>query len=150
VNDWTAIAVSAFHTCGLRAGGALYCYGANDSGQLGVEVPDPTLTPTLVPGGPWRAVTAGWAHTCALDTGGALWCWGNNFTGQLGLGDEESRTAPAKVAGDARWESVSTGYGLGFTCGVATDGARFCWGENGAGELGDGNGFSATPMAVGP
>ncbi len=32
--DWIAITAGADHTCGLRAGGALECWGAGDRGQL--------------------------------------------------------------------------------------------------------------------
>jgi alpha-tubulin suppressor-like RCC1 family protein len=33
--DWTGVAAGYVHTCGLRAGGTLYCWGANGSGEIG-------------------------------------------------------------------------------------------------------------------
>jgi hypothetical protein len=35
-DDWIAIAVGRFHTCGMRADHTLWCTGANAVGQLGV------------------------------------------------------------------------------------------------------------------
>jgi alpha-tubulin suppressor-like RCC1 family protein len=34
-SDWTHVAAGRMHSCGLRAGGSLWCWGWNGSGQLG-------------------------------------------------------------------------------------------------------------------
>ncbi len=39
-----------YHTCGLLAGGAAYCWGYNDEGQLGTGDKRYRLTPTAVAG----------------------------------------------------------------------------------------------------
>jgi len=33
--DWLSVAVGGTHTCGLRGGGSLWCWGNNSSGQIG-------------------------------------------------------------------------------------------------------------------
>ena len=33
---WTQISAGFSHTCAVRTDGALYCWGANDRGQLGI------------------------------------------------------------------------------------------------------------------
>jgi hypothetical protein len=33
--DWLSVTAGSFHTCGLRAGGDLYCWGSNDYGEMG-------------------------------------------------------------------------------------------------------------------
>ncbi len=53
---------------------------------------------------------------------------------------------PALVAGGLTFEAVSVSD---QDCAVTTGGAAYCWGQNAAGELGDGTGMaSATPVAV--
>jgi alpha-tubulin suppressor-like RCC1 family protein len=42
--DWTFIATDTFHSCGLRGEGALWCWGRNAEGQLGVGSPDGELS----------------------------------------------------------------------------------------------------------
>ncbi len=83
---YTAITVYATHACATTTSGVLYCWGANDDGQLGragaaSNVP---VQATLAPGA--FAVEAGTVGTCAITTPGRLWCWGLNDFGQLGGG----------------------------------------------------------------
>lgn len=134
------ITIGAQHTCGL-AEGEVYCWGLNTYGQLGVtegleecgyygDVPCRT-TPTAVPL-PDRAVgvSAGNHHTCAWTHDGRAYCWGANDSGQLGNGSVDDGTAtPSAVAGGIAFRSLSLGGSR--TCGVASDGAGYCWGYNG-------------------
>jgi alpha-tubulin suppressor-like RCC1 family protein len=85
----------------------------------------------------FTTVDVGAAHSCALDSQGEALCWGSNSHGQLGTETMTPElTAPALVAGDHRYSSLSLGWN--FTC--ALDGGRaFCWGENANGQLGDGS-----------
>jgi alpha-tubulin suppressor-like RCC1 family protein len=71
----------------------LYCWGANDSGQLGTgatggRAPSPPLQPSLFtdPSLPVAGLAAGASHTCALLHGGVVECWGDNSAGQIGIG----------------------------------------------------------------
>jgi alpha-tubulin suppressor-like RCC1 family protein len=55
---------------------------------------------------------------------------------------------PVAVSGGLTFQSISPG-GSGFTCGVTTSGAAYCWGLNDNGQLGDGtNTQRTTPVAV--
>ena len=80
------------HTCGLTAGGQIYCWGSNARGQLGnsnLGAGGPqsvSSTPVLVtaPGLVFMAVSAGDQHTCALTVDNRALCWGDNQYGQLG------------------------------------------------------------------
>ena len=72
---------------------------------------------------------------------GAGYCWGYNAYGQLGDGTTTDRLVPTPVAGGLTFAAVSAGTVVpffGHTCGVTTSGAVYCWGDNFAGELGDG------------
>lgn len=96
--------------------------------------------------GIYVAVSAGLQHTCALTADGAAFCWGSNEFGQLGTapdtltclrGDRRipCRTRPAPVAGGLAFVKISAGGR--HTCGLATTGVTYCWGDNLRGGLGD-------------
>ena len=96
-----AVGAGDFHTCGVTATGAAYCWGANGSGQLGDGTNTTNrLTPVLVqaPAGvSFAAVTAGAVHTCGVTAAGTAYCWGRNVEGQLGDGTTTDRLTPVRV-----------------------------------------------------
>lgn len=67
------------HTCALKHGGVLYCWGKNDSGQVGSNSKLESITkPTLVSGGhSWVDVSASGQFTVAVDSGGKRYFWGD-------------------------------------------------------------------------
>lgn len=84
------LAAGVTHTCALTDGGAVVCFGRNDSGQIGpgaVGQEEEIRTPLVITGvGEARALGAGSAaqHTCAIRADGRVVCWGKNHAGQLG------------------------------------------------------------------
>jgi alpha-tubulin suppressor-like RCC1 family protein len=85
------------YACGLRAGGAVLCWGAGYS-----QVTSPRGThPSPVPAGDSRtyvAITGGAGHVCGVTTDAALYCWGSGTAGQLGHGFfSSSGTIPVRV-----------------------------------------------------
>ena len=84
----------------------------------------------------WTSVGAGWNHTCAVAFDGEADCWGS---GLLGNGTTAGSTAPAQVAGELRFDSVSAS---GHTCAIARGtGLAYCWGLNNYGQVGNGTQF---------
>jgi alpha-tubulin suppressor-like RCC1 family protein len=79
--------VGSRHACALDRGTQdIYCWGANDYGQLGTKTPHPTTTPSRVPiDGATLYVTRG-EHACAVLGGSEMYCWGLNDVGQIGNG----------------------------------------------------------------
>ena len=90
-------------TCVIRKNNDLYCWGQNDSGQLGLENSDTKGSGTtgaadiVVDLGSSRMakmVQLGTQHVCALLDDDTIKCWGRNQAGQLGqentatIGDE--------------------------------------------------------------
>jgi alpha-tubulin suppressor-like RCC1 family protein len=138
----TLVAISAGgeHTCALSNTGAAYCWGADGSGQLGDGGSNTdALAPVAVASGAvLRQVTAGAEHTCALSDAGAAYCWGAGGNGRLGDGTSTERQSPVAVtmAGGTVLAMVSAG--TGHTCAFSTASVVYCWGANGAGQLGDG------------
>jgi alpha-tubulin suppressor-like RCC1 family protein/uncharacterized protein YjdB len=133
------------HTCGVTATGAAYCWGRNDSGQLGNNSTTSSAEPVAVIGGYMPSVLGG--HVCGVTTTCDAYCWGANHAGQLGAFVGESSTTPTPVVGGFKFVLVSAG-GV-HTCGVTTAGKAYCWGEGREGQLGQGT-FSSvlTPVRV--
>src|SRR5206468_4490566 len=78
-------ALPIYHTCGLTAAGAAYCWGFNGTGQLGDGTATDRSSPGLVAGGvTFAAVSAGYAHTCGLTAAGAAYCWGRSEGRRVG------------------------------------------------------------------
>lgn len=113
VSDWVEVRAGGVgparlsvyrNTCGRRAGGQLYCWGDDESGQLGNGGDDvDRFTPGLVSGGSssWAGFDSD-AHTCALRTDTSLYCWGLNRNKELGIGRSESEwDVPAPVLAPA-------------------------------------------------
>jgi alpha-tubulin suppressor-like RCC1 family protein len=129
------------HTCAQIAGAyELYCWGANDKGQLGDSTNTLRPAPVRVGGGvALGSATAGRDHTCALTVpDGAAYCWGDNAFGQLGDGSTSARNSPVPVAGGHTFSQISAGGN--HTCGLTNTPSTpevYCWGDNADGELGD-------------
>jgi len=102
--SFVSISAGEEHTCGVKTGGSVACWGNNDNGQS---------TP---PAGFFTSVGSGDDHTCGVKTGGSVVCWGDNSFDQS-----------APPAGS--FTSVSAGFS--HTCGVKTDGSVACWGYDG-------------------
>jgi alpha-tubulin suppressor-like RCC1 family protein len=94
----------------------------------------------------WTGVSARQSHTCAVKATGTLWCWGANGNGQLGMGNTTDQLTPTQESSLAiNWTSASAGFS--HTCALKTDGAIWCWGFNGLGQLGAGTiSDSLTPV----
>ncbi|MDC0672384.1 hypothetical protein [Nannocystis radixulma] len=92
-------------------------------------------------------VYVGGYHSCALFTGGRVKCWGWNSFGQLGLGDANHRgDQPGEMGAALPFvdlglgnQAVDLAVGTTHTCALLVGGAIKCWGENGYGQLGQGD-----------
>ncbi len=145
----SAIAAGFDHTCALRTGGAVLCWGRNDFGQLGdgttTNSPIPSPVTGLAPG--IVGISTGGFHSCAVTQGGGAVCWGDGLSGQLGDGAYESSPTPVAVSGLA---SGVTAIASGWvhSCALLTNGTSKCWGYDGAGQFADGTqDDSSSPVA---
>jgi alpha-tubulin suppressor-like RCC1 family protein len=144
------IAAGSEHTCAVTTSGAVWCWGANFSGQLGTGGNVNSNVPVKVSGLPTRvmAIAAGSEHTCSAMSGGTVACWGANWGGQLGDGANANRSAPVVVDGLPR-TVVGVVAGSEHSCALTSAGTVWCWGANFSGQLGDGtNGNRNLPVRV--
>lgn len=141
VVTFASVSAGLYHTCGLTANGAAYCWGDNSEGALGDGSRSSRATPSAVQGGLTFATLttgrSGFNNTCGLTAGGMAFCWGDNTTGALGDGTMTNQATPVAVQGAHSFVMISAGGD--HTCGVATGGAAYCWGSNDLGQLGDTN-----------
>ena len=97
-------------------------------------------------------ISAGSLFSCGLIADGTAYCWGDNTKGQLGDGTQDPtqsyRPTPTRVSTSLKFVTISAGNTT--TCGIAQSGFAYCWGENYAGNLGNGtaDGISPVPVAV--
>ena len=131
-----SLSAGGAHTCAVDQAGGVWCWGADDRGQLGlgasgtnVDAPAAVALPAAATG-----VSAGGAHSCASLGDASVWCWGANDSGQLGDGTTVDRPTPARVAG----ASGAVSAGSLHSCASSADHAVSCWGADTSGQLGDG------------
>lgn len=126
------------------ADGDVYCWGNNDSGQLGIGSFDNSSVPVKVGGvlegkkATRLAMSIDYGSVCAIADGKAF-CWGSNWYGQLGAGmtppgavDTDYVPQPVAVNTDTfPTNAVVTDIALGYnqTCAVVS-GKAYCWGNN--------------------
>ena len=144
------------YSCGIKSDDTLWCWGFNQSSQLGDGTTTQRNVPTAIGGAStWKAVSLETQVSCGIKTNNSMWCWGFLFG-----------TVPATLSGGGTWKSISKGQsnlcGLqtndtfwcwdlagaltasapsatwktvnksnGHTCGISTSGALLCWGANG-------------------
>ena len=135
IKDATAITASGYHSCVVREGGTISCWGTNRSGQLGNGTDDDSSAPVQVADiTDATAITTGYSHSCTLREDGTASCWGNNRHGRLGNGTDTESSVPVEVADIADATTITAGDE--HSCALHQDGTISCWGNNYYGQLG--------------
>jgi alpha-tubulin suppressor-like RCC1 family protein len=138
--NWKSASAGETHTMAVKTDGTLWVWGANGSGQLGVNDTDGRTTPvtTILGGTNWKLISCSRLCSSAIKTDGTLWTWGQNSNGQLGVNNTTARSTPVTtLLGGTNWKQVSSG---GYhTAAIKTDGTLWVWGTNSNGQLGVNN-----------
>ncbi|NOY94344.1 MAG: hypothetical protein GXP55_24470 [Deltaproteobacteria bacterium] len=143
--EFSSLAVSVQHSCGVTTSGFLLCWGVNLDGQLGVEGEGFSgcrsrncfVSPVQVPMQGWTAVAVGDDHSCGLRADGELYCWGSNRSGQLGVPTPTpSVNVPTRVPVPDGGAWLEVAAAARQTCALTRDHALYCWGNNAGARLG--------------
>ena len=166
--SWGQISAGYYHTCAIASNNTAYCWGDNNSGQLGDNRDSGPESPTPIPisadgsglldGKTVKQISAGYYHTCAIASDNTAYCWGENNSGQLGdnrdSGPESYIPVPISADGSGLLDGKTVkqiSAGQYHTCAIASDNTAYCWGDNGSGKLGDdyvSGGGSIVPVPI--
>jgi alpha-tubulin suppressor-like RCC1 family protein len=140
ITDAVQVVVGTRHSCALTRGGSVFCWGANDSGQLGDGSEDTRTDVVQVPGMTnANSISASLLGACAVNSG-VVNCWGSDAHGQIGNGAPISLTPVPKPTvatfkgGSITFSSLASGES--HNCVVATDTVE-CWGAGTFGQIGN-------------
>jgi len=122
------------HAMAITEDGALWGWGRNHEGEVGVGVglvegsvdgawyvPSVSLPPQRIMENVVQVV-AGNEFTGAITADGALWTWGNNQVGGVGDGTRTHRFSPVKIMEDVKYVSVHSA--------IKNDGTLWVWGPS--------------------
>ena len=136
--QFSSLALGGNFTCGvLRGGGALQCWGEDQSLGIRSDRPQPHH-PSLE----FRRISAAGSTLCGIAADGFAYCWGDGWRpkivrlrGHLERRElSEVSAKPERLPIQQKVMSISVGSGHG--CAVDTMGKAYCWGSNHGGELG--------------
>lgn len=158
-----SVSAGSVYTCAVAIDGTGYCWGFNTGGQLGDGTTQSHRLPHAVGGGlKFASISAERGnseleHTCGVTTAGVAYCWGANSAGEVGGPASDAcigfgaaavcNLLPLAVRSLKTVVAIDAGYA--HSCAITSAGAMMCWGDNSAGELGDGtHAQQAVPVTV--
>jgi alpha-tubulin suppressor-like RCC1 family protein len=128
------VAAGRDHVLALTREGNLYCWGSNDSGELGLRKKSSQIChPKLNRLKNVVEIACGLYHSAAITKEGKLYTFG---AGQLalGLGDQPRVLTPHPVKLPGKAKKIACGGYHNFV--TLQDGSMVCWGTNNNGQLG--------------
>ncbi len=155
---FTQVAVGFDHSVALSSTGSVYAWGNDVRGELGngaFETESDAPVAVSIPGGAQIAqIAAGDEFSLALTVTGRLYAWGGNGAGELGDGAAPTASDVPVAVSTSTLPPGTTftqiAAGSDFALALSSAGTLYAWGQNGAGELGDGRAQmeSDVPVAV--
>jgi alpha-tubulin suppressor-like RCC1 family protein/Flp pilus assembly protein TadD len=122
-----SVSVGDYIACGIETTGHAYCWGLAMPKSKLVRISD-ALT--------FRSISSGDWFACGATTNGTAYCWTRcaregSITGEP-ICSDMAAIEPVRIdtPANVKFESVSSGR-ADIACGVASDGAGYCWGTRG-------------------
>lgn len=132
--DWIKLSGGTKHVLGIRGtaggAGALYSWGVNSQGQLGLGNTTSTNSPNQVGAlTTWLEVAGGYYGTFAFKNDGTMWTWGKNTQGCNGRNEplNTQHNSPVQVGSLTTWLKGSSSYGVSAF--IKTDGTLWSCGR---------------------
>jgi alpha-tubulin suppressor-like RCC1 family protein len=141
-----AISAGSVHACAIASDDNAYCWGSGGNGQLGNNAATVQIAPVAVDktgvlsGLTIKQISGGGNFTCAIASDDQAYCWGAGGNGQLGNNSTTNSRVPVAVntSGVLNGKTlVSITTGFAHACVTDSDDGVYCWGANGAGQLGN-------------
>jgi|GEM_PF-799515 alpha-tubulin suppressor-like RCC1 family protein len=150
--DWATVSNGGSHFLALKTDGSLWSWGGSTFGECGFApgtVNTTNANPYHIPG-TWSKICAGLSISFGIKQDGTLWGWGRNgkyetdgtnlypYYTPLGVGVPYATDVyiPTQVGTDNNWKEVYAHDQ--FVLALKTDGSLWVWGNNYAGNFGNG------------
>ena len=102
----THVAAGVQHTCVLASDERAYCWGRNQTGQVGNNMrgdiyprfthPQAVVMPDIIKDVKFQTLFAGANRACVTGNNGRTYCWGYNNAGQIGDNSTQDRYVPTE------------------------------------------------------
>jgi alpha-tubulin suppressor-like RCC1 family protein len=150
--SFTQLALGEYFSCGLSSSGRVFCWGRNTNGQLGLSntIDKKTITSSVISLSNVASISAGNNFACAIVSSSTsqLKCWGQNADGQLGIGSLSPTMVPTSSV-SLTSQPVAISAGNYHACSLGQSGNVQCWGQNQAGQLGNGTSGADVTTPIG-
>ena len=148
----TNIASGEFFSLTLASNGTVWAWGDNTFDELGNGTNTDSNIPvqvSLPSGVTITNIAAGAEFSLALASNGTVWAWGDNTFDELGNGTNTNSNIPVQVSLPNGVTITNIAGGVSYSLALASNGTVWAWGDNTAGELGNGtNTDSNIPVQV--
>ena len=141
-NDWEYFAAGEGFSGAIKTDGTIWMWGYNNSGVFGNNSIEEYYSSPVQIGidTDWKEITFGRYSCAGIKEDGSLYTWGDNDNGCLGQNDSNPKSSPVQIGSDTNWKQVafSTDNNPAYMLGLKTNGTIWSWGDNGYGQLGNG------------
>lgn len=150
-HGFTALFSGPTTTCGIDTSKKAWCWGANPGNGTSDAAPEPAAVAGTHE---FTALTLDASTACGLEADGKVFCWSAADTGRTGVDPAPAKGTPVEIAGGRTYIHVQAANEIrtdapSLICAVDTGKKAWCWGNNGAGQLGNGSTTgSLIPVAV--